>query len=116
MAQSNLTESQLRRIIRKGLRRALNESIADDDILDDAIMDVSFTFGSRMRELYHEQTGMFDGHSTEDEWSQQVDSAESALAEEIRRAVMKVEGMLHEGQFYIDRGDRRHAGDGHAIG
>ena len=57
-----------------------------------------------MGQLFGEDPEMFQGHSTEAEWSQQVDVAgdelEQAIVDAINKAIGRIETQLHDGQYH----------------
>jgi len=103
-----ITKRQLRRIIKEEKRKLLRESVADgiefEKPIEHAARGITDVYVAQMgEELYDEDPGMFDGHSTRDEWLEQVDNAavelETQIINAIRKAIGENETMLHDGQF-----------------
>ena len=112
-----ITKRQLRRIIKEEKRKLLNESVADgmrfENSIDDVARQVSEMYYEQMgEELFDEDPSAFEGHSTKDEWLDQVHNAsldlETTLVDVIRKAIGENETRLHDGQY--------HRGNDHPFG
>ena len=56
-------------------------------------------FEDTMKQLFDEDPGLFEGHSTQMEWSSQVSFAGDELRKELNKLIEKFEVMLHNGEF-----------------
>ena len=103
-----ITKRQLKRIVKEEKARILRESVADMDELESEVhgssVDIAGAFREVMERLFVEDPEMFQGRSTESEWSQQVESAgdelEQTLVNAINKAIGRVENQLHDGQYF----------------
>jgi len=107
-----ITKRQLRRIIKEEKAKLLRESIADmasfEATIHENSLDIADAFRSSMEQLFVEDPEMFQGRSTDVEWSQQVDDAgedlEQALVEAINKAIGRIENQLHDGAYHRETG------------
>ena len=102
-----VSKRQLKRIVKEEKAKLIRESVSDMDefeaqVRDSAIV-IAGAFQSSMEQLFVEDPEMFQGRSTDEEWSQQVDDAadelQETLADAINNAISRVENQLHDGQF-----------------
>tara|TARA_B100000029_G_scaffold322746_1_gene315119 strand:+ start:823 stop:1116 length:294 start_codon:yes stop_codon:yes gene_type:complete len=73
------------------------------DLAHTAASDVAERFGIDLKSLFKEDPRMFEGYSTEKEWSTQVENAmewlEDAIAHVILTEIEVAETRLHDGDF-----------------
>ena len=103
-----ITKRQLRRIIKEEKARMLKESVTDMVDFETATLEsierISWEFGNAMFVVFDEEPEAFAGRSTQDQWEQQVTSAQDELVEiltlAVNKAVEQVEMNLHDGQYH----------------
>tara|TARA_A100001515_G_scaffold138282_1_gene131707 strand:- start:906 stop:1136 length:231 start_codon:yes stop_codon:yes gene_type:complete len=73
--------------------------IQELDNVEAAINEVADCFEDTMKQLFDEDPGLFEGHSTQMEWSSQVSFAGDELREALGALIEKFEVRLHNGEF-----------------
>ncbi len=102
-----ITKRQLRRIIKEEKRKLLRETVTDmadfEAQIEEAADGIAMKFGDDMHSMLEDEPDAILGHSTADEWTQQVEAAqEDALAkviQAIKGALERVESGLHNGDY-----------------
>jgi hypothetical protein len=74
-------------------------SISDTNNYQSRIQEISFRFAQDMIALHKEEPEIFNGHSTLEEWSNQVWNAKIDLDKRIEEQVEEVEELLHGGSY-----------------
>jgi len=103
-----ISKRQLRRIIKEEKRKLLNETVTDMVDFESATLEsiekISWEFGNAMFVVFDEEPEAFAGRTTQEQWEQQVTSAQDELVvlltEAINKAVEQVEMNLHDGQYH----------------
>ena len=86
-------------------------SIVDNVDMENQIGEVVDAFEEKMKILFEEVPEMFEGRSTEQEWSCQVTNCGLDLVAAIDKLVEKFEMKLHDGEYYEELRDwQRDAG------
>ena len=86
-------------------------SITDMNEMENLIGEVVDCFEEKMKTLFEEAPEMFEGRSTESEWSAQVINCGLDLVAAIDKLVEKCEMKLHDGVYYEELRDwQRDAG------
>ena len=86
-------------------------SITDMNEMENLIGEVVDCFEEKMKVLFEETPEMFEGRSTEQEWSSQVTNCGLDLVTAIDQLVEKFEVKLHNGEYYREmRNWQRDAG------
>ena len=96
---------------RRRPRRVIKETVADmteyQNLIEKMAMQLTNNFGEDMMKLFTEDPEMFQGRSTEQDWEQQVVSAqqevETGIATAIEKKIEEIEMNLHDGQYHDDR-------------
>jgi hypothetical protein len=103
-----VTKRQIRSIIKEEKAKLIRESVSDMDefeatIIESAVI-IADKFITSMEQLFVEDPEMFQGRSTDAEWSQQVEDAadelQETLVDAINNAISRVENQLHDGQYH----------------
>ena len=86
-------------------------SIVDNVDMENQVGEVVDAFEEKMRILFEEVPEMFEGRSTEQEWSTQVTNCGLDMLQAICEVVEKYEAKLHNGEYYEELRDwQRDAG------
>ena len=86
-------------------------SIVDNVDMENQIGEVVDAFEEKMKILFEEVPEMFEGRSTEQEWSTQVTNAGLELLNRISMEIERVEVKLHNGEYLQELRDwQRDAG------
>ena len=86
-------------------------SITDMNEMENLIGEVVDCFEEKMKALFEEEPEMFEGRSTEQEWSSQVTNCGLDLVTAIDQLVEKFEVKLHNGEYLDELRDwQRDAG------
>ena len=80
-------------------------SVADMKEMENQIGEVVDCFEEKMRALYVEAPEIFEGRSTEQEWSSQVTNCGLDLVAAIDELVEKFEVKLHNGDYHKELRD-----------
>ena len=107
-----ITKRQLKRIIKEEKAKPIRESVSDMDEFEATVVEeagiIAGVFQSAMEQLFVEDPEMFQGRSTDEEWSQQVEDAaeelQETLVDAINNAISRVENQLHDGQYHKESG------------
>lgn len=112
-----ITRKQLKSLIKEELLRALNESIVDTGLLDDAIEEsaetLSSMFGESMMRLWDDDSLMMkeQGYTDRQQWEQQVVYAQQELDTELvqvlNEKISEIEAKLHSGEYYDQREEQQ---------
>ena len=86
-------------------------SIVDNVDMENQIGEVVDAFEEKMKILFEEVPEMFEGRSTEQEWSSQVTNCGLDMMEAISKVVEQYEAKLHAGEYLQELRDwQRDAG------
>ena len=86
-------------------------SIVDNVDIENQIGEVVDAFEEKMKILFEEVPEMFEGRSTEQEWSTQVTNCGLDMMNAISAVVEKYEAKLHNGEYFQELRDwQRDAG------
>tara|TARA_B100000700_G_scaffold110038_2_gene123991 strand:- start:1251 stop:1535 length:285 start_codon:yes stop_codon:yes gene_type:complete len=80
-------------------------SIVDNVDMENQIGEVVDAFEEKMKILFEEVPEMFEGRSTEQEWSTQVKNCGLDLMDAIGKVVEQYEAKLHNGEYYEELRD-----------
>tara|TARA_B100000683_G_scaffold82657_1_gene81517 strand:- start:58 stop:336 length:279 start_codon:yes stop_codon:yes gene_type:complete len=80
-------------------------SIVDNVDMENQIGEVVDAFEEKMKILFEEVPEMFEGRSTEQEWSTQVTNCGLDLVDAISKVVEQYEAKLHNGEYYEELRD-----------
>ena len=80
-------------------------SIVDNVDMENQVGEVVDAFEEKMRILFEEVPEMFEGRSTEQEWSTQVTNCGLDLVDAISKVVEQYEAKLHNGEYYEELRD-----------
>ena len=75
-------------------------SVVDMVDMENQIGEVVDAFEEKMKILFEEDPGLFEGRSTEIEWKCQVTNAGLELVNRIAMEIERVETKLHNGEFH----------------
>ena len=73
--------------------------IQELDEMENLIGEVTDCFEDTMKQLFDEDPGIFEGHSTQAHWNAQVCYAGEAFQEELKKLVEKFEVRVLQGEF-----------------
>ena len=86
-------------------------SIVDNVDMENQIGEVVDAFEEKMKILFEEVPEMFEGRSTEQEWSSQVTNCGLDMMDAISKVVEQYEAKLHNGEYLQELRDwQRDAG------
>ena len=86
-------------------------SIVDNVDIENQIGEVVDAFEEKMKILFEEVPEMFEGRSTEQEWSTQVTNCGLDMVDAISKVVEQYEAKLHNGEYLQELRDyQRDAG------
>ena len=86
-------------------------SIVDNVDMENQIGEVVDAFEEKMKILFEEVPEMFEGRSTEQEWSTQVTNCGLDMVDAISKVVEQYEAKLHNGEYLQELRDyQRDAG------
>ena len=86
-------------------------SIVDNVDMENQIGEVVDAFEEKMKILFEEVPEMFEGRSTEQEWSTQVTNCGLDMVDAISKVVAQYEAKLHNGEYLQELRDwQRDAG------
>ena len=73
--------------------------IQELDEMENLLDETVDCFEDTMKQLFDEDPGLFEGRSTQMEWSSQVSFAGDELRKELNQLIEKFEVRLHNGEF-----------------
>ena len=73
--------------------------IQELDKMEATIDEVADCFEDTMKQLFDEDPGLFEGHSTQASWNAQVSFAGDELREALGALIEKFDVRLHNGEF-----------------
>ncbi len=80
-------------------------SVADMVDMENQIGELVDSFEEKMKILFEEDPGLFEGRSTEAEWKAQVSNYGLDLQEELHKVMERFEAKLHGGDYHVELRD-----------